>query len=114
MKSEDAGGTWTQVTDSPAGVAALQVVPGAVGKPPALVVGTSEGLKVSPDGGESWHSGGIDQSVTCFARDPERRDRLYASTAEGLIFESGNRGQAWTQVNATPLSPVTSLFVVRI
>ncbi len=114
IKSEDAGKTWTLLTGAPSGVTALQVVPGAVGKPPALVVGTPGRLVVSPDGGESWHSWDIEQSATSFARDPERRDRLYAGTREGYIFESGNRGQAWTQVNAMPLSPVTSLFVVRI
>ena len=114
MKSEDAGETWTRLGSSPAIVNVLQVVPGAMGKPPALVAGTSHGITVSPDGGQNWHIGDIEQSITSFARDPERRDRLYAGTHEGYIFESGNRGQAWTPVNTAPLPPVISLFLVRI
>ena len=114
ITSEDAGETWTPLAGSPSNVTAMRVVPGAAGKPPALVVGTPQGVTISQDGGISWHSTGVEQSVTAFARDPERRDRLYAGTSEGYIFESGNRGQTWTQVNATPLSPITSLFIVRI
>jgi len=113
-ESKDAGETWTTLPGSPADGAALLVVPGAAGKPPALVVGSSNGVVVSPDGGESWQPKDVRGRVTALARDPERRDRLYAGTGDGYIFESGNRGQAWTQVNAVLLPPVISLFLVRI
>ena len=53
-------------------------------------------------------------AITSIARDPERRDRLYAATGTGLLFESGNRGVHWQPVNAAPVAPVRSLYVVRI
>ena len=113
-ESTDAGGTWATLPGSPTDGMELLAVPGAAGKPPALVVGTSSGISVSPDGGESWQQKDVGGRATALARDPERRDRLYAGTHEGHIFESGNRGQAWTAVNAAPLPPVISLFLVRI
>ncbi|MEO6458692.1 MAG: hypothetical protein ABIO92_10565 [Chloroflexia bacterium] len=113
-ESADAGETWTTLPGSPTDGVELLAVPGAAGKPPALVVGTSGGISVSPDGGESWQQKDVGGRVTALARDPERRDRLYAGTHEGYIFESGNRGQAWTPVNAAPLPHVISLFLVRI
>lgn len=113
-ESADAGETWTLLPGSPTSGVELLAVPGAAGKPPALVVGTFEGILVSPDGGESWQEKDVGGHVTALARDPERRDRLYAGTHEGYIFESGNRGQAWTPVNAAPMPPVISLFLVRI
>ena len=113
-ESADAGETWTALPGSPTDGAELLAVPGATGKPPAMVVGTSGGISVSPDGGENWLQKDVGGRVTTLARDPERRDRLYAGTREGYIFESGNRGQAWTPVNAAPLPPIISLFLVRI
>ena len=47
-------------------------------------------------------------------RDPERRDRLYAGTDTGHIYESGNRGQTWQAVNPTPTHPIQYLYVIRI
>ena len=52
--------------------------------------------------------------VIALARDPERRDRLYAATSTGDLYESGNRGQAWRQVNNAPIEAVVALFVLRI
>jgi photosystem II stability/assembly factor-like uncharacterized protein len=114
LMSEDSGEKWTLLAGSPPDVVALQVVPGAAGKPPALVAGTADGMTISPDGGESWHPTTIEQGVAAFARDPERRDRLYAGTMEGYIYESGNRGQSWSEVNSVPLSAVAALYIVRI
>lgn len=114
IESADAGETSTSLPGSPTDGVELLAVPGAAGKPPALVVGASGGISVSPDGGESWQQKDVGGRVTALARDPERRDRLYAGTHEGYIFESGNRGQAWMPVNAAPLPPVISLFLVRI
>ena len=52
--------------------------------------------------------------MTALARDPERRDRLYAATETGYLFESGNRGRTWEAINAEPVGPVASIYVIRI
>lgn len=113
--SVDRGESWTRSPQSPEGGTSILAIPGAANKPPALVVGGPGGLAVSPDGGLAWaevelpHSG----AVTALARDPERRDRLYAATGTGFLFESANRGQTWQAINAAPLSPISALHVVR-
>ncbi|HVG01047.1 MAG TPA: hypothetical protein VND68_14500, partial [Chloroflexia bacterium] len=53
-------------------------------------------------------------AITALARDPERRDRVYAATSTGYLLESGNRGQSWQPVNSSPTGLVSALFVVRI
>lgn len=114
--SEARGTPWTLLQGSPRGGRAIVAIPGSDPSRTALVVGTQDGLWVSPDSGATWQrpempgNGGI----TAIARDPERRDRLYAATDTGLLFESGNRGGEWSAVNAAPVAPVRSLYVVRI
>ena len=51
--------------------------------------------------------------VTVLVRDPERRDRLYAATATGHIFESGNRGLGWQSVSAGPAGQINYLYIIR-
>jgi photosystem II stability/assembly factor-like uncharacterized protein len=120
LLSENGGRSWETVEVGSAVTSASQIamlaIPGAEGKPPALVVGTVSGLAVSPDGGASWQVVELPQQggVVALARDPERRDRIYAATDTGYVFESGNRGQAWQQVNTAPVPPVSYLYVVRI
>ncbi|MEO5952940.1 MAG: hypothetical protein ABIQ44_10795 [Chloroflexia bacterium] len=101
---------------SPQNGQALVVIPGAASMPPALVVGTDQGIAVSPDGGATWHTPELPHtgSVTAFARDPERRDRLYAAIGNGFLVESGNRGMAWQAVNPQPPGPISYIYVVRI
>ena len=100
------------------GSQALVAIPAAGGGDgsPALVVARESGFFISPDGGASWQSGVLPEpgTVTALARDPERRDRLYCATKSGFLFESGSRGQTWTQVNMTPVSEVLFLYVMRI
>ncbi|MEO8286670.1 MAG: hypothetical protein ABI670_09565 [Chloroflexota bacterium] len=104
------------IASLPADMLAYVLVPGAAGMPPALVVGTSAGLEVSQDGGTTWTQPTLPQegAVTALARDPERRDRLYAATDGGYLAESGNRGQTWQAINTEPLARVASIYVVRI
>jgi photosystem II stability/assembly factor-like uncharacterized protein len=101
---------------SPQNGQALVVIPGAASMPPALVVGTDVGIVVSPDGGTTWHTPELPHSggVTAFARDPERRDRLYAAIDKGYLVESGNRGTTWQSVNSQPAAPIGYIYVVRI
>jgi len=100
----------------PPGTVVSVDIPGAAGMPVALVAGTEGGIQVSADGGDTWeqptlpHEGGI----TALERDPERRDRLYAGTSTGYLFESGHRGQSWEAINNEPVGPVRALFVLRI
>jgi hypothetical protein len=115
--SGDSGESWEMLEGSPADVIALTAIPGAIGKPAAIVAGTRSGLWVNQDGGSSWQGvdlGEGETGVNALARDPERRDRLYAATSNGYLFESGNRGQTWERINPSPLPPASYLYVVRI
>jgi hypothetical protein len=114
--SADKGDTWMPLPGAPAGGQAIVAIPGPGDAPPALVLGTDDGLHVSQDGGGTWAAVALPQAggVTTLARDPERRDRLYAGTSTGYVFESGNRGQAWQVINAAPAPPVRFLYVIRI
>lgn len=101
---------------SPANGQTLVVIPGSDPAQPALIVGTSDGIQTSAGGGTTWQTAQLPNSggVAAVERDPERRDRLYAGTDTGYIFESGNRGQTWQTVNPTPTHPIQCLYVVRI
>jgi photosystem II stability/assembly factor-like uncharacterized protein len=114
--SEARGTPWMLLQGSPPGGRTIAAVPGSDPTKTALVVGTPGGLWTSPDSGATWRKPDMPApgGVTAIARDPERRDRLYAATDTGLLFESGNRGVEWSAVNAAPVAPVRSLYVVRI
>jgi hypothetical protein len=114
--SANSGESWEMLEGSPADAIALTAIPGAAGKPPTIVAGTRSGLWVSKDGA-SWQGvdlGEGETGVNALARDPERRDRLYAATSNGYLFDSGNRGQSWERVNPSHLPPAGYLFIVRI
>ena len=99
----------------PVGTLAWVEIPGAGGSV-TLVAGTSDGLQVSEDGGNTWSAAALPREgeVTALARDPERRDRLYAATATGYLFESGNRGRSWEAINDEAVGSVGAMFVLRI
>ncbi|MGA7731127.1 MAG: hypothetical protein WCD37_07620 [Chloroflexia bacterium] len=106
----------TLLEGSPQGGEALAVITGAALVQAALVVGTQDGAVVGPDGGATWNTPEMphDGGVTAFARDPERRDRLYAALGTGYLVESGNRGGSWQAINVAPVGPVGFIYVVRI
>lgn len=110
-----AGSSWALLTGSPSDGTSLAVIPGPTARPPALLVGTLGGLSLSPNS-NTWQTVELPRegAVTAFARDPERRDRIYAATSTGYLLESGNRGQAWQAINSTPIASPTYLIVVRI
>jgi photosystem II stability/assembly factor-like uncharacterized protein len=114
--SEARGTPWQLLHGSPAGGRAIAAIPGNDPSRTALVVGTQDGISVSPDAGVSWQKPAMPGAgaITAIARDPERRDRRYAATDTGLLFESGNRGVEWQAVNVSPVAPVRALYVVRI
>ncbi len=113
--SMDAGASWHVLPGSPVAGQCMVAVPGPPGRPPSLVVGVPEGLRVSHDGGNNWQIVELPRpsTVVALTRDPERRDRLYAATDESFLFESGNRGREWKQVNARPLPLVRCLYAIR-
>jgi len=114
--SADKGTTWVPLPSSPEGCTNIAVLPGPSGSGPSIVVSTQEDFLISNNAGASWQwvSFGPHQGVSAIVRDLERRDRLYAATSGGYIFESGNRGQAWQAVNAEAIGAVTALYVLRI
>jgi hypothetical protein len=63
-----------------------------------------------------WQAVDLPQSgsIAAIARDPERRDRLYAATASGYLYESGNRGQTWGPVNEDHLGGINAIFILRL
>lgn len=113
--SGDRGDVWTLMPDSPADGNAILAISAPAGKRPSLVVSTPLGLFLNSDG-DAWRQVDLPRPgvVTVFARDPQRRDRLYAATATGYLLESGNRGQSWQPINTEPLSAVSYLYVIRI
>jgi photosystem II stability/assembly factor-like uncharacterized protein len=114
--SSDDGASWKVLPGGPREDSVMAAIPGAAGKPPALLVGTTIGIAVSQDGGESWHDATLPEAgrVVALARDPERRDRVYAALASGYLYESGNRGQSWEPINTQPLPGILTLYVIRI
>ncbi len=115
--SADGGDTWVLMPGSPQSGEAILAIPGTRGGAPAILVGAAAGLFLSSEGGP-WQMQALPQSqagaVPAMAGDPQRRDRLYAATAGGYIFESGNRGRSWQPVNAGPLAPVSYLYIMKI
>ncbi|HET6312845.1 MAG TPA: hypothetical protein VFH60_03340 [Chloroflexia bacterium] len=110
-----AGSSWTLLPGSPRDGTSIVAVPGPAARPRTLLVGTPTGLSVSPDA-NAWQTADLphEGAITALARDPERRDRVYAATSTGYLLESGNRGQSWQPVNSNHIALVGSLFVVRI
>ena len=110
-----AGSSWTLLPGLPRDGTSIVAIPGPAARPPTLLVGSPTGLSVSPDT-NAWQAAELphEGAITALARDPERRDRVYAATSTGYLLESGNRGQSWQAVNSNPTGLVSSLFVVRI
>ena len=116
QRSDDLGATWAMLPNSPANANVLTSIPGPTGKPPTILAGTPNGLYASADGSETWHRTQLphEGGVVALARDPERRDRVYAALSTGYLCESANRGIAWELINSQPLPPIHSLYVIRI
>lgn len=67
-----------------------------------IVIGTSEGLFRTTDGGERWTvvTHGLGKvSITSLGVHPQDPQLVFAATAEGALYRSQDGGQRWQQVH---------------
>ena len=126
-RSEDAGGSWTPLTDAQPSLA-VGAVAVAASDPQVIYVGTGEGngqyygvgILKSTDGGANWSVLGADEfsrsSFSGIAVDPSNADNLVVCTTAGNfgsragetppinagtgVFRSTDGGQSFTQIRA--------------
>lgn len=124
LRSRDGGHNWERIDNGlptsgdPLWVRRLAQDPFA---PKIVYAATSLGLFKSSDAGESWTAVGLDLPRTDFVRiltTPWDRGVLYAATARGTIYRSGDRGEIWTVRSITggtdgdgTWTPVTDLVI---
>lgn len=64
--------------------------------PKVMYVAMRDGLFKSVDGGASWKAVGKGlKSVAAVVVNPRRPEEVYAATADGVIFRSGDGGTTW-------------------
>ncbi len=100
--SSDGGRRWRPGFHSPAPILSVASAPGGSS---SLLVGTSEGLYQSRDGGLSGvRVSGIPGRASFHEVlfDPERPDRCFALSGGGL-FRSEDGGKSWSRQNGLPL-----------
>lgn len=101
--SPDGGRSWRPGLRCPGPILCLAVLPGGS---PSLLVGTTEGLYQSQDGGLSGdRAAGIPSQASFHSLlfDPERPERCFALSGRGL-FRSEDGGKSWARQNRFPLS----------
>lgn len=72
------------------------------GDPLRVLMGTSDGLFRSLDGGKTWEEAVLPvpaEQVTSVAFDPARRGRVYAAFREIGVFRSEDSGDIWEEVS---------------
>ncbi len=100
--SEDGGGTWTNVLNSPAWTVTIDSVD------PSRVFATArtQGVFRSTDGGHTWQS--VNSGLTSLTMgrsapvivDPTNRQTLYVGSEVGGVFKSLDGGDHWFAVNS--------------
>lgn len=64
--------------------------------PKVMYVAMRDGLFKSSDGGETWRPLGKElKNLAAVAVNPRKSNQVYASTADGMIFLSEDRGHSW-------------------
>jgi photosystem II stability/assembly factor-like uncharacterized protein len=64
--------------------------------PKVMYVAMRDGLFKSTDAGEAWKALGKElKNLAAVAINPKRPGEVYASTADGVIFKSGDGGTTW-------------------
>lgn len=75
--------------------------------PERLLVGTSDGLFRSPDGGKTWEEAVLSvpaEQVVALVGDPSQPGTVYAALREIGVYRSSDGGDLWEEV-ALPFSP---------
>lgn len=100
FKTEDGGANWTQpggsVFTNLSSVNAIIIDPVTYDK---LLVGTSQGVYISLDGGTSWNVPSLNTTVTAMTIDPTNPNNVFIGTYSGYYF-SEDGGYTWTSHNA--------------
>ncbi len=96
FKTEDGGEYWTESNLGLSGIIyALAVDPDDTQR---IYAGSSYGLYISPDGGQSWTSSCPNHSINAILVDPLDSDLVYAGTRNGALVTT-DRGVHWSLMN---------------
>ncbi len=114
VMSRDAGKSWQPVPglEDRLPLNAMAAANQGTGKPPLLIVSTSEGhILRSVDAGASWMASavGIPASALVFDRGGKR---VWAATADGYLFASRNGGISWEGLPRAPFVGESVLAIV--
>jgi hypothetical protein len=92
--SDDAGQSWTLVSDVPMGTAAVAELPNGT----LLLAATDQGILRSEDSGATWtpSRAGIDIGAIFTLRADSAGERIYAGTDHG-VYVSIDDGETWKQ-----------------
>jgi photosystem II stability/assembly factor-like uncharacterized protein len=60
-----------------------------------MYVAMRDGIFQSEDAGKSWKRSGALQNAVAIAINPKKPAELYAVTADGTVFRSGDGGGRW-------------------
>lgn len=96
LKSTDGGSTWSTVLSGPLSIYAIEIDPR---NSSVLHIATTSGIERSTDGGSRWTSIFL-AWLTALAQAPGDSSVLYAGSADGMLWKSGNGGSTWAQIGA--------------
>jgi hypothetical protein len=101
LGTRNGGATWNVENTDVGGsfVSSLLIWPGDSLR---VLVATDLGIRLSTDGGASYHAVLDGHAVSTLARDPHHADTIYASARSGL-WRSTDRGDSWALLTAWPL-----------
>ena len=63
--------------------------------PGLMYVAMRDGIFQSEDAGKSWKRSGALQNAVAIAINPKKPAEIYAVTADGKVFRSGDGGRRW-------------------
>jgi photosystem II stability/assembly factor-like uncharacterized protein len=93
--SADGGRIWTKVTTSPAEEAIAVTYVRTNGRLYVTTLGSSAGLYVSEDNGQSWKAMGLKRTLLAIAVSPLDPDHIVVVNDQGEVFASRDGGVTW-------------------